>query len=162
MMAMRILVVSDTHGRQSELIDAMDKMEKPDIILHLGDNIEDGEQLSKIFGVETHIVRGNGDYDHNYPYDKLVELGGKNIFMTHGHRWNVKMGFVSLYYRGLELGADLILYGHTHVPINIVEKGILIMNPGSPSLPRQAERIKTFGLIEIENNQIKTDIIKLP
>lgn len=162
MMAMRILVVSDSHGSNAELIQAMDKMEKPDIILHLGDNIEDGEEISKIFGIETHIVRGNGDYDHNYPYDKLVKIAGKNIFMTHGHRWNVKMGFMSLYYKGLELGADLILYGHTHVPINTEEKGISIMNPGSPSLPRQRDKVKTLGLIEIKENQIKTDIIKLP
>ena len=33
----------------------------------------------------------------------------------------------------MELGVDMILFGHTHIPIDIEEDGIKIMNPGSPS-----------------------------
>lgn len=157
---MRIIVISDTHRRQRDLIDRMMKLPKPDLILHLGDNVEDGENISKIFGIETLIVRGNGDFNSDYPYDRIVNVGDKKIFMTHGHRHNVKRDFMSLYYRGLELGADIVLYGHTHVPVNVIEKGIVIMNPGSPSLPRQKERIETIGLIEI-NGDIKTEIIEM-
>ena len=158
---MRIIVVSDTHRIEDEIIEAIGEMEKPDLILHLGDNVEDGENLGKIFGVETHIVKGNCDLNPDYPNDRIVDIGAKKIFMTHGHRHGVKSGFMSLYYKGLEVGADIVLYGHTHVPINVKEKGLIIMNPGSPSLPRQEPRIKTFGLIEIEGEEIKTKIIEI-
>lgn len=157
---MRIIVISDTHRQQKELIEKLRELDKADLILHLGDNVEDGENLAKIFGVETLIVRGNGDFDPEYPYDRLIDVEGRRIFMTHGHRYNARSGFMSLYYKGLENQADIVLYGHTHIPVNVNEKGIIIMNPGSPSLPRQIERIETFGLIEI-NDDIKTEIINV-
>lgn len=55
----------------------------------------------------------------------------------------------NLYYRALELGADIVLFGHTHVHINLLHDNIIILNPGSPSFPRGMSRTKTFGLIEI-------------
>lgn len=160
MINMRIIVISDTHRQQIDLIHSLIDLQKPDVILHLGDNVEDGENLSKIFGIETIIVKGNGDFNSDYPYDRILDLAGKRIFMTHGHRYNVKNSYMSLYYKGLEVKADMVLYGHTHVPLNVNEKGMIIMNPGSPSLPRQMERIKTIGLIEI-NKEITTEIIKI-
>jgi len=160
MIIVRIIVISDTHRHQVDLIDRMIEIEKPDLILHLGDNVEDGEKISKIFGIETIIVKGNGDFNSDYLYDRILEVEGKRIFMTHGHRYNVKKSHMSLYYKGLKTDADIVLYGHTHVPINVKEEGIIIMNPGSPSLPRQRERIKTIGLIEI-NGDITTKIIEM-
>ena len=156
---MRILVISDTH-RVLDSVNKVIEVEKPDLILHLGDNVEYGENISKLFGIESIIVRGNGDFTSDYPFDRLVDLAGKRIFMTHGHRYSVRHGHMSLYYKALESSADIVLYGHTHIPVNIREKGLIIMNPGSPTIPRQMEKIKTLGLIEI-NGDIKTEIIKL-
>lgn len=156
---MRILVVSDTH-RNIDSVSKVIEDQKVDLILHLGDNVEDGENISKIFGIETIIVRGNGDFTSDYPFDRLVDIAGKRIFMTHGHRYSVRHGHMSLYYKALESGADIVLYGHTHIPVNLREKDLIIMNPGSPSLPRQMEKTKTIGIIEI-NGDIKTQIIKL-
>lgn len=156
---MRILVISDTHRNIDSLTSVMED-QKPDLILHLGDNVEDGEMISRIYGLETIIVRGNGDFNQDYPNDRVLDLAGKRIFMTHGHRYSVRNGHMSLYYKGLETGADIVLYGHTHIPVNLREKDLIIMNPGSPSLPRQWERVKTVGLIEINGN-ISSQIIEL-
>lgn len=156
---MRILVISDTHRNIDSLTSVMED-QKPDLVLHLGDNVEDGEMISKIYGLETIIVRGNGDFNQDYPYDRVLDLAGKRIFMTHGHRYSVRNGHMSLHYKGLETGADIVLYGHTHIPVNLREKDLIIMNPGSPSLPRQWERVKTVGLIEINEN-ISSQIIEL-
>src|SRR5690554_5693091 len=136
MIIMRILVISDTHRNIDSLTSVMED-QKPDLILHLGDNVEDGEMISRIYGLETIIVRGNGDFNQDYPNDRVLDLAGKRIFMTHGHRYSVRNGHMSLYYKGLETGADIVLYGHTHIPVNLREKDLIIMNPGSPSLPRQ-------------------------
>lgn len=157
---MRIIVISDTHRHNLDLMEEIIEIQKPDLILHLGDNVEDGEYLSEKSGIETIIVRGNGDYDPDYPFDRVVDVAGKRIFMTHGHRYSVRDGFMSLYYKGLEVHADVVLYGHTHVPVNLKEKNIIIMNPGSPSIPRQGERIETIGLIEI-NGDITTEILNV-
>lgn len=157
---MRIIVLSDTHRQRMGFIGEMIELEKPGLVLHLGDNVEDGEDIFRSFGIKTLIVRGNGDLDFDYPYDRIVNIEGKRIFMTHGHKYNVKKDFMNLYNKGVDVEADIVLYGHTHVPVNTEENGIIIMNPGSPSMPRQRQRIKTIGLIEI-NERIETKIIEL-
>ncbi|CAK7086703.1 YfcE family phosphodiesterase [Tissierella sp. P1] len=158
---MRIAVVSDTHGNNKGIIEKLSEIEKPDILFHLGDYVTDGVAISKALGFETIIVRGNGDHLHTeYNEDELVEIKGKKIFLTHGHKYNVQNGIVNLYYKGLELGSDIVLFGHIHVPIIEKIENMIIMNPGSPSLPRNATKIKTFGIINI-GNTIETKIIEI-
>lgn len=158
---MRIAVVSDTHGNNKEIIEKLSEMEKPDILFHLGDYVTDGVKISKTFGLESVIVKGNGDYfNMEYKEDEFIEIAGKKIFLTHGHKYGVNSGIQNLYYKGLELGADIVLFGHIHIPVIEEIEDMIIMNPGSPSLPRSAEKIKTFGIIEIEE-KIKTKIIKI-
>lgn len=158
---MRIAVVSDTHGNNKDIIEKLSEIKKPDMLLHLGDYVADGVIISKALGLESIIVRGNGDYLYTqYDEDKLIELKGKKLFLTHGHKYNLQSGITNLYYRGLELGADIVLFGHIHVPIIEKIENMIIMNPGSPSLPRNASRIKTFGLIEI-GDSIETKIVEI-
>lgn len=148
---MKIIVVSDTHGRINEFINKLNNMEKPDLIIHLGDYVEDGEEIQNIIKVKTVIVKGNGDYfNQNYKEDMLLEVEGKKIFLTHGHRYNVRNRIDNLLYKCEELKADIALFGHTHIPIILEESGIMIMNPGSASYPRGNSIDKTFGIIEID------------
>lgn len=157
---MKIVVISDTHGNNKDVIEKISENKKPDLIFHLGDYVEDGIKISKVFGIKAIIVRGNGDMGlTKYNEDELIEIKGKKIFLTHGHKYNVSNGLTNLYYKALELGADVVLFGHTHIPINIKENGIIMMNPGSPSLPRGNNGTKTFGIVEIKS-EIKTEIIE--
>ncbi len=157
---MRIVVVSDTHRSISGFLDKVKTMPKPDLIIHLGDYTSDGEKIEKELGVNVVQVKGNCDMGFSYRDEELLEIGGKKIFLTHGHKYSVKMNSDSLYYRGLELGADIVLYGHTHVAEIIREEKIIIMNPGSPSSPRGMELNPTFGLIEI-TDELKVSIINI-
>lgn len=157
---MKIIVISDTHSRNKEILDYILNMETPDMIFHLGDYAEDGELLSQNLGVPSVIVRGNGDYQTKYLEDELVEVKGKKIFLTHGHNYNVRFTLDNLIYKGRELGADIVLFGHTHIPVNIQEDNVFIMNPGSPSFPRGVSGKKTFGLISISDT-IKMEIIEI-
>ena len=161
MIQLRIFVVSDTHGSTRELIKEINNMEKPDLIIHLGDYVEDGIKIGKVIGVETIIVKGNGDYFYpNYNEDEILTIENKKIFITHGHKYNVRYGEDNLIYKGMELNADLILFGHTHVPLFFEESGIIVMNPGSPTLPRGFNGKKTFGIIEI-GDEIIGEIIEI-
>ena len=158
---MKIAVVSDTHGNNKYVLETLLDMEKPDMLFHLGDYVDDGEKISKSLGIESIIVKGNGDYfNTKYKEDEIIEIKNKKIFLTHGHKYNVENGVIKLYYKGLELGADLVLFGHTHIPMIEKEEGIIIMNPGSAFLPRTTERIRTFGILDIDE-EIKTKIIKI-
>ncbi len=155
---MRVIVVSDTHRQIDSFIDKVRTMDKPDLILHLGDNTIDGDKIQEELGVSVIQVKGNGDFSSTYKEDELIEIRGKKIFLTHGHRYRVNYSNDTLYYKGLELGADLVLYGHTHIPEIIQEENMLIMNPGSPSSPRGRDMKPTFGLLEITDKIIASII----
>lgn len=158
---MKIYVISDTHGMCSGIINELKTREKPDLILHLGDYVEDGEKIKEEIGVETLMVKGNGDYfHHNYREDEILKIKDKTIFLTHGHNYNVRYGENNLIYRAMELEADLVLYGHTHIPLFFEESGIKIMNPGSPSFPRGFKRSQTFGIIDI-GEEITGEIVEI-
>lgn len=158
---MKILIVSDTHGDIDNLLKGIKQIEKPDMLLHLGDYVEDGINIGKEMNIPTTIVKGNGDYTRNdYNYDEIVEIGDKRIFMTHGHKYNVNFSLSNLFYKGKENRADYILFGHTHIPIIEKINDITIMNPGSPSSPRGYDNRKTFGMIII-GNTIEEKIIEI-
>ena len=158
---MKIVVVSDTHGRIEEFVDEVKNFKKVDLIIHLGDYVEDGLNIENKTGIRTVMVKGNGDFFYpEYKEDDILEIEGKRIFLTHGHRYNVRYGIDNLLYKGEEVKADLILFGHTHVSTFFEESGIIVMNPGSPSMPRGLSRKKTFGIIDIRD-KINIKIIEL-
>lgn len=135
-------------------------MDKPDLILHLGDHNRDGERIEEELGVKVIQVKGNGDFASHYNEDDLIDIMGKKIFLTHGHKYGVYYSRDSLYYKGLELGADLVLYGHTHIAEIVHEENMIIMNPGSPTSPRGRDMKPTFGILEI-GDKIIVSIVEI-
>jgi putative phosphoesterase len=62
--------------------------------------------------------------------------------------------------QGILSGADIIVFGHTHLPLNAEEDGVLLFNPGSATYPRGS--VPTFGLITVlGKNNIQAEIIEL-
>lgn len=156
---MRIIVVSDTHGNNGPFLEKLETMIKPDLILHLGDYVKDAKIISEITKVDFITVKGNGDYGMmDVNEDELLEINGKKIFLTHGHRYNVSYDSREVYEKALNLGADLALYGHTHMAIIEEHENLTLMNPGSPSIPRSKDRRRSFGLITIDED-LKVELI---
>lgn len=144
---MKIAVVSDTH-RINKYIDIAKKYIKEcDAVIHLGDNIEDVDRLTEGFKGLVYSVKGNCDFSSKYPSEQVVDVEGKKIFITHGHNYGVKYSMNNIYYRAKELEVDIALFGHTHESLIIEEDGVVLMNPGSISLPRNSFR--SIGYIEI-------------
>ncbi|EKQ51836.1 MULTISPECIES: metallophosphoesterase [unclassified Clostridium] len=152
---MLIAVISDTH-RISKYIDlAKEVIKSADILIHLGDNVDDVEILEKNFKGKVYAVSGNCDYTTKYPRENIIEVNGKKIFFTHGDLYGVKSSINNIYYRGRELEADIVLFGHTHIHLIEEEDGIILMNPGSISLPRLNKRC--IGFIDInDNGEVRT------
>ncbi len=158
---MKIFVVSDTHGSTRDFINQINNMDKPELIIHLGDYVEDGEKIEESTGIETIIVKGNGDYFHpKYNEEEILDIKEKTLFLTHGHTYGVRYGIDRLLYKAEEIGADLVLFGHTHNPIVFEEKGIIFINPGSASFPRGFNRSKTFGIIYL-GDKISAEILNI-
>ena len=146
----KILVVSDTHHHIGNVIDLIGRISDLNHILHLGDLVEDAEDIKAICEVPVHYVRGNCDSYASDSKDTLIVEIKKKIFMlTHGHRYQVKTSLVPLEKTAQNKKADVVLFGHTHMPYLNEKKDLLIMNPGSISQPRNSNN-PTYGIIEID------------
>lgn len=158
---MKIAVVSDTHGSIDKVLNVLKNIKNLELIIHLGDYVDDSRKIQEEIKLDVICVRGNCDYrDTDIELEKIIEICGKKIFMTHGHNYDVKNGVSKLFYRGKELNADIILFGHSHMSTKVEHEGILILNPGSPQEPRNGSK-GSIGLVEITEKEIKSDIIIL-
>ncbi|SMB89420.1 hypothetical protein SAMN00017405_0612 [Desulfonispora thiosulfatigenes DSM 11270] len=159
---MRIGVISDTHRALDLARKVIKDMGNIDLLIHAGDHYQDAMKLGEEFNIEVKNVVGNCDYLDEGNSEELINIceGKIKIFLVHGHQYKVKMGLQNLYYRGLELGADIIIFGHTHIPLVVKEGDIKILNPGSIGFPRGNQGV-TYGLIEIGQDPLEEIKIKL-
>lgn len=70
--------------------------------------------------------------------------------MTHGHYYYVQSSLRDVKRAGKEKGADFVMYGHTHIPIIDQSDGIITLNPGSISLPRQEGKRPSYIIMELD------------
>lgn len=155
---MKILVVSDTHGDFNSLSRAVKAQPDAEVIVHCGDGDEQVQLLKETIKDKMIVgVRGNCDWNSFLPSKETLKICGKKIFITHGHLYNAKMGLYKVVCAAREEGADILLYGHTHIAMNTYEDGLYVMNPGSCS-----GYMASYGIIEItENGDVLTNIVKL-
>ena len=86
---------------------------------------------------KTVRVRGNCDLlDDGSKFDEYLEIEGYKIWLTHGHRYIERNVQADLGYWAKQLGQDIVVFGHTHVPMAEYYAETLLVNPGSPSRPR--------------------------
>ena len=147
---MKILVISDSHG-DIKSFDSLVKMQtNAEVVIFLGDGCEEFENVRRCYSDKMFIgVKGNNDWCSPLPADEEIVIEGKRLFMTHGHRYGVKSGLSRIIAEGRNRKADIVLFGHTHIPYMSYEDGIYIMNPGS------LRRFDcSYGVIEIQNGDI--------
>ena len=128
---MTILVLSDSHGNVGNMIRAVEQVQ-PDRVLHLGDCQRDLTALEGEFpALPMEGVPGNCDWGSCDQPERLLEMGGVRIFMLHGHTRNVKSSPMSALYAAKEHGAQVLLFGHTHVTLVDNDGSLLTLNPGA-------------------------------
>ncbi|MCD2348781.1 phosphodiesterase [Clostridium guangxiense] len=168
---MKIFFISDIHGSLHYLKKAMENYEKEaaDFIVILGDQLYHGarndlpkgynprgvtELLNK-YSEKIIAVRGNCDSEVdemvlNFPimstYSTIL-YNGKRLFLTHGHIYGENNS------PKLSNG-DVLIYGHTHIPVAKKKDGIFIINPGSISLPKE-NNPNSYGILEDNAFKIK-------
>jgi putative phosphoesterase len=165
---LRIGLISDTHGIVEPAFRALDLMGSLDLLVHAGDHYHDASAIAARVDFPVHAVVGNCDSRLEGPEEKILELDGMRIYITHGHKYNVKISLLRLYHRAVEVRAAVAVYGHTHVsgychtPYEGCPDsgGLLLINPGSVSKPRNGDKY-SFGLLEITDGLIKPSIMNL-
>lgn len=167
-----ILIVSDTHGRKERLDElirfrqGLIKNGEPLTIIHFGDGLSDLFESSRYDSIISYAVRGNCDsssYDRISPYGeemsifRTIYIDKYKIFMTHGHTFSVKGGYEEICREASNHEADIVLFGHTHVPvleyikkesIRGVNKDLVLFNPGSLASMLDG----SFGNLSINEN----------
>lgn len=147
---MRVLIVSDTHGRHGGLDRALQEAGNIDVLIHLGD-VEGGETyIDAVVECEKHIIRGNNDFFSDLPREEEFFISGHKVFITHGHAYYVSLDPEYIREEGKARGAEIVMFGHTHRPYFEDENGIIVLNPGSLSFPRQEGRKGSYMILETD------------
>jgi len=141
-----VLIVSDSHGLTTELKEIQNR-HQTDLKIHCGDS-ELSEKATSLAGYTT--VKGNCDWQGNFPPEEVIDVGGLRFYITHGHAYHVKTTMLSLQYRAQEVEADVVCFGHSHIAFaeKIAEQ--LFINPGSIRSPRQFNT-PSYALLTWEN-----------
>lgn len=161
---MKWFIASDIHGSAycCKMMLERYKEEKADRLLLLGDILYHGPRndLPQCYapkeviamlcekGNETLSVRGNCDCEVDQmvlPFPVLadytvLDTGSRLIFATHGHLFSPS--------RPLPMKkGDILLSGHTHVPRCEETDGLVFLNPGSVSIPKEGS-VRSYMTLE--------------
>ena len=156
---MKVLVISDTHRRlqnAESLLNRLINQGGLDAVVHCGDHIDDARSLEKKFpNLAFYMVPGNCDFEGMGSGTSLfTEIGGVPTLITHGHKHHVKYGTEELVIDAQAYEAKLVLFGHSHIAYKVKKEGILLLNPGSLSEPRDT-MYPSFALLDLEMGEVK-------
>lgn len=156
--SMRVGLVSDTHGLFEPRLKRL--FQRCDLILHAGDVVQPSILLELSRIAPVHAVRGNNDVGPSFdglPEVTAVELGELTAVMVHsiGARQRLEPPVRRAIARH---GARLLVFGHSHRPLAVLEDGLLFVNPGSAG-PRRFTLPRAAGLLEVEGRRAEVLLV---
>ena len=170
---MKIGLISDTHGSLKAWESSMEIFKECELILHAGDVLyhgprnplpvgyDPGELANSLnnFDKTIFIVKGNCDSEVdemvlNFPLLSpyfYTNLGGLNILLIHGEGYSQD----ELFELGKTYGTDMLIIGHTHIPVLRQKDNVFLVNPGSPSIPKADDKLPSIGIIDTEERTVQ-------
>ena len=174
---MKIGLLSDTHGDLIQTTKALEILKDCDYIIHLGDVLYHGprnplpknynpKELAEILSYKDNIIyiKGNCDSDVDEMVinndlshkNRFIEFQNYKIYATHGYEKTEEERVA----KAKILGANFVISGHTHIKVLKKYDDIVIINPGSTSIPKDGQ--SSIGIIEgnkvylmdIDNNKV--------
>ncbi|MGA9543306.1 MAG: metallophosphoesterase family protein [Candidatus Sulfotelmatobacter sp.] len=146
-------VISDTHGLLRP--EAIAALSGADHIIHAGD-VGSAEILEKLAAIApVTAVRGNidkGARSRKLPETAVLELGGISIYALHD--------LAQLDLKPKAAGFAAVISGHTHVPKQETQDGVLYFNPGSAG-PRRFKLPVSIGKLTIEDGGVRGELLDL-
>lgn len=151
---MKIGIISDTHYYNPEgcqipdwIKEAFDEVE---LIVHAGDIEHENFITNLEYIAPVYAVRGNCDpYDSSNPVSRSINMGYGLLTIAHK---------ASDAQKALELNTKVMVYGHTHIATISEEGELLIINPGSPTLPRGGMP-PSVALLDTEKEKLSAKLI---
>ena len=159
---MTFIIVSDTHGRYERLAKVFEKHKAADALIFLGDGLSDlaragvGNYQFTVFSVKGNCDSGMGGINALRSKDEITfTFEGVKFYALHGHTKGVKLGLTNAIYAAEENEADVLLFGHTHEPIDTyiseteynLSKSLYAFNPGSLASSY------TYGICVVQNGE---------
>ena len=157
----KIIVFSESHGSSVNMLKIAGLYRySADYFIFLGDGLGDLQKIRDLTDKPLIAVPGNCDRFFSSvsfqrpPESCVINLGHTSLFLCHGHTFNVKYSLEALISAARERSADIVLFGHTHLPYEAYiasdseeEKSVWLFNPGSISKPREGK--PSYGIIDI-------------
>lgn len=147
---MKILVVSDTHGRNTNLEKVLRIVQPIDMLIHLGDLEGSEGYIESIAPCPVEMVCGNNDFYSALDREKILNIGKYKILITHGHNYYVGYDLSRIKAEAAKKGCNAVMFGHTHRPVIDQEGEVWALNPGSISYPRQDNRRPSYMIMYID------------
>ncbi|MEG0366497.1 MAG: metallophosphoesterase [Coprobacillus sp.] len=145
----KIVIMSDNHGQDMMLQRVRDAEKNVDYYIHCGDSEASYKEL-----LSGYIcVKGNNDWALELPMDAKIVVEGHNILITHGHRFGYFNREYAMHDALTRNKCDILISGHTHMPMFIKEGQYTFINPGSTSLPRGGSS-KSYAVVYVDGENI--------
>ena len=160
---MLIGLISDTHIPDRARVipeKVLTSFKDVDLIIHAGDLtttrvIDELEEIAPVIAIQGNMDRVAG---LKLPNAKVIEAEGVKIGVVHGEVYP-RGDTQQLLYLARQLDVKILVSGHSHQPKIEQVEDVLLLNPGSPIVPRLADR--TVMLLEINDNNVDVEIIKI-
>ena len=146
---MKVLIVSDTHGKGNVLDEVLLRETPFDALVHCGDVEGQEDYLEAALDCPAYIVAGNNDFFSDLDRELEIDLAGTKVLITHGHNYGVSLDPAELIDEAASRGISVVFFGHTHKPVILRRGNITAVNPGSLSYPRQEGRTPSYAVLDI-------------
>lgn len=147
---MKVLIISDSHRHLQTLGMVLYREKGIDMLIHCGDIEGQEDEIRMMVKCPCIMVAGNNDLFSTLNREEVFKLGESKVWLIHGHRYGVSMGYETIASEGRAFGMDIILCGHTHKPVVREYSGVKVVNPGSISYPRQDSREPSYVIANVD------------
>ena len=150
----KLLILSDSHNSRLAIENILAaEADSIDALIFLGDGLRDLEQALTFYpSLRAYAVAGNCDFGALEPLDGLAAFDGVVVFYTHGHMYGVKYDLDTLADAAAARGANVALFGHTHIPVAEERGGVFLFNPGSCG--RCYTGPNTYGILTLADGKV--------
>ncbi len=148
---MKLVAFSDAHGNREIVERIISFNPDADYFISLGDS---ELPLDYLLDLDIIPIKGNYPRDAGFVYERDFEVGGKKIFLTHGHKYGVHRDLRKLLKKAFQTDYDMVLFGHTHIAYQQKVGTVLLINPGSVTRARNQMK-PSYVIINIVDNEIQ-------
>lgn len=153
---MKIILVSDSHGKDEALDKVLETYPDADAFVHCGD-IETYPECYPQFIT----VRGNNDIYYDYPEEQTLHIAGHGIYITHSHHFMYTHRLEQMEEKAKSLDCDIVFYGHTHIAADDEVNGVRLINPGSLWRSRDG-RGPSYAIVDLDSYHVDVEFVFMP